>query len=71
MVGAVKQYDAVTVVVDVVVLYPAEPGFDSKDPLRARLVDQIIQDHSVCGVVSTVGYVCFVVLENIVLLYVS
>lgn len=43
----VEHYDTVTVVVDVIVLDPAEAAFYTEDSLTPRLVDQVVQDHSV------------------------
>ena len=47
MVGAIKNDYAIRVVIDVVVLDPREPGLDRENPLRPRLVDQIIQNNCV------------------------
>lgn len=71
MVGAIKNDDSIRVVINVIVLDPREPGLDRKDALGTRLVDQVVQDHCVCWVVTTIGNVCFVVLENVVFLDVT
>lgn len=67
-VATVEENDAVTVVVNHIVLDPAEARLDAEDSLRTRLVDQVVKDHRVSRVVSAVGYVGFVVLEYLVLL---
>ena len=68
MVGAIKNDYAIRVVIDVVVLDPREPGLDRENPLRPRLVDQIIQNNCVRWIISTVSDVRFVVLKNVVFL---
>ena len=64
----VKHYDTVTIIVDVIVLYPAEPTLYAKDTLTPRLVDQVVQDHSVSRVGPSVGYIRFIVPVNLILL---
>ena len=71
VVGAVEDYDAVGIVVDVVVLDPAESGLDGKDTLWTRLVNQVVQDNCVSRIVSTVSNVSFVVLKNVIFLDVA
>lgn len=48
-------------------LDPGETGLDCKNALRSRLVNQIVENHSVCRVVATEGDVCFVVLVDFIL----
>ena len=43
----VEHDDAITVVVDVVVLDPAEASFYAENSLTPRLVDQVVEDHCV------------------------
>jgi hypothetical protein len=71
MVGAIKDDDAVTIIIDVIVLDPAEAGLDGEDALWARLVDQVVQDYSVRGVVAAVRNICLVILKDVIFLYVS
>ena len=66
----VEHDDAVTVVVDVVVLDPAEASFYTEDAFAPRLVDQVVEDHRVSRVGSSVSYVGLVVPIDLVLLYV-
>jgi len=46
--AAVKQYNSITVVVDVVMLYPAEPSLDAEYAFGSRLINQIVQNDCVC-----------------------
>lgn len=52
-------------------LNPAEPCFYCEDSFGPRLVNQIIQDHRVRRVISSVGYIGLVVLENVIFLDVA
>ena len=61
---------AVTVVVDVIVLDPAEASFYAEDTFTPGLVDQIVQYHSVSRVGPSVSYVGLVVAVDLVLLHV-
>jgi hypothetical protein len=71
VVAAVEEDDAITVIVDIVVLYPREAGLDGEDALRARLVDQVVEDDSVGRLGSTECNIGLVVLEDLVLLDVA
>lgn len=61
----------VTVVVDVVVLDPAEASFYTEDTFAPGLVDQIVEDHRVSRVGSSVSYVGLVVPVDLVLLHIG
>lgn len=50
---------------------PAEPAFDAEDALRTRLVDQVVYDHRVCRVASSVSNIGLVVLVDFIFLYVG
>ena len=69
--AAVEENDSVTVVIDLVVLDPAEPCFDAEDALGPRLIDKIIQDHRVSWVIASICNVCFIVLKYFILLDVA
>lgn len=70
-VATVEQNDAVAVVVDHVVLDPAEAGLNAKDALASRLIDQVVQDDRVRRVVAAISDVRLVVLEDLILLDVA
>ena len=67
----VKHNNSVVVVVDLVVLYPAEPTLYHKDTLTSWRVYPVIVYDCVTWIVSSKSYVSFVVCEDIILLYVS
>ena len=66
----VEHQNAIAVVKYVVVLYPAEPSFDAEDTLAPPFENQIVEYDGVCRILPSVGYVCFVILEQLVLFYV-
>lgn len=65
---AVIQDDSIAVVEYLVVLYPTEASFDTKNSLAPRLIYHVVQNNGVCAVVSTKCYVGLIVLENLVFL---
>lgn len=71
VIWAVKDDDAITIIIDVVMLDPTEAGLDGEDALWTRLVNQVIQDHCVCGIVAAVSNICLVILKDVILFYVS
>ena len=71
VIWAVKDDDAITIIIDVVMLDPTEAGLDGEDALWTRLVNQVIQDHGVCGIVAAVSNICLVILKDVILFYVS
>jgi hypothetical protein len=71
MVAAIEHNDAVTVIINVVVLNPCKTCFYTENALRSRLVDEVIQNHSVCRVETTKCYVGLVVLVDVILLNIS
>ena len=71
MVAAIKHNDAVTVIIYVVVLDPCKTSFYTENALRSRLVDEVIQDDSVCRVETTKCYICLIVLVDVILLNIS
>ena len=40
--AAVEHHNAISVIIDIVVLYPPETSFNAEDAFRPRLIDQII-----------------------------
>lgn len=71
MVAAIKHNDAVTVIINVVVLDPCKTCFYTENALRSRLVDEVIQNDSVCRVETTKCNVCLIVLVDVILLNIS
>ena len=63
----VVQNDSITIIVNVVVFYPRVTPFDAEDPFAPRFIDEIVQNHCVSWPMSTVCYVCFVVLIYFIL----
>lgn len=71
MVATIKHNDAVTVIINVVVLDPCKTCFYTENALRSRLVDKVIQDDSVCRVETTECDICLIVLVDVILLNIS
>ena len=68
MVATIKHYDSITIIVDVIMLDPAEAGLDAEDAFRSGLVNQVVQDDRVCRVVSAKSNIGFIVLINLIFL---
>lgn len=64
--ATVIQNYSVTVVIDVIMLYPTESSFNGENALRSRLVDQIIKNYGVCRVIATICDVGLVVLVDFI-----
>ena len=70
-IAAVEKDDAIAVVLDHIVLDPAEARFNAEDALASRLVNEVVQNHRICRVVAAISDVCFVVLEYLILLNIA
>ena len=71
IVTTIEQDDAVTVVIDVIVLDPTEPCFDRKNALWPWLVDKIVQNDCIRRIITTVSNICLIVLIYLVLFNVA
>ena len=70
-VATVEENDAIAVVLDHIMLDPAEASLNAKDALAAWLVNEVVQNHRICRVVAAISDVCFVVLEHLVFLNIA
>jgi len=70
-IAAVEEDDAIAVVLDHIMLDPAEPSLNAKDALATRLVNKVVQNHRIRRVVAAISDVCFIVLEHFVLLNIA
>ena len=71
MYTAVKHYYAIGIIIDVIVLDPAEPSFYTEDAFTSWLVYQVVQYYSVSWVMASICNVCLVVLIYVVFLNVG
>lgn len=64
---AVKQDNAIIIVVYLIIFDPTEPALNHEDPLRTTWINIIIEDHSVGATLSSKGNISFKVCEDFVL----